>query len=109
MKPKKLTGKSIKVKILVDGNREGWYSLDDIARESTEAEAADTSSDDTLFMFFTSGTTGLPKIVCHSQLSQPFGHLTTASWIGLKVIFITTSHNPDGQSFHGVAFSHHGI
>ncbi|CAI9673207.1 Acetyl-coenzyme A synthetase [Elizabethkingia anophelis] len=80
----KLTGKSIKVKILVDGNREGWYSLDDIARESTEAEAADTSSDDTLFMFFTSGTTGLPKIVCHSQLSQPFGHLTTASWIGLK-------------------------
>ncbi len=58
--------------------------MDDIARESIEAEAADTSSDDTLFMFFTSGTTGLPKIVCHSQLSQPFGHLTTASWIGLK-------------------------
>jgi acetyl-CoA synthetase len=27
----KLIGKNIKVKILVDGNREGWYSLDDIA------------------------------------------------------------------------------
>jgi len=80
----KLIGKNIKVKILVDGNREGWYSLEDIARENTEAEAASTAPDDTLFMFFTSGTTGLPKIVCHSQLSQPFGHLTTASWIGLK-------------------------
>ncbi|WP_407481716.1 acyl-CoA synthetase [Elizabethkingia meningoseptica] len=80
----KLTGKQIKVKILVDGTRDGWYSLDDIAQESTEAEAAETHPDDTLFMFFTSGTTGLPKIVCHTQLSQPFGHLTTASWIGLK-------------------------
>ncbi|MET7038242.1 acyl-CoA synthetase [Elizabethkingia miricola] len=80
----KLTGKSIKVKILVGGKREGWYSPDDIIHESTEAEAADTAADDTLFMFFISGTTGLPKIVCHSQLSQPFGHLTTASWIGLK-------------------------
>lgn len=80
----KLTGKQIKVKILVDGTRDGWYSLNDIAQESTLAEAAETLPDDTLFMFFTSGTTGLPKIVCHTQLSQPFGHLTTASWIGLK-------------------------
>ena len=80
----KLVNKKIKVKILIDGEREGWYTLEDIAKESIIAEAAPTKSDDTLFMFFTSGTTGLPKIICHTQLSQPFGHLTTASWIGLR-------------------------
>ena len=84
--------------------------LDDIARESTEAEAADTSSDDTLFMFFTSGTTGLPKIVCHSQLSQPFGHLTTASWIGLKESDIHYNiSQPGWAKFSWSSFSHHGI
>ena len=55
-----------------------------IHNESAEAEAADTKSDDPLFLFFTSGTTGMPKVVTHTHLSYPFGHLTTASWIGLK-------------------------
>ncbi|NAW50897.1 AMP-binding protein [Elizabethkingia argentiflava] len=80
----KLIGKTIKVKILVDAKRPGWFSLEDISKEVNEAEAASTHSDDTLFMFFTSGTTGLPKIVCHTHLSQAFGHLATASWIGLQ-------------------------
>ena len=35
-------------------------------------------------MFFTSGTTGMPKIVCHTHFSHPVGHLTTACWIGLN-------------------------
>ena len=79
----KISGKKIDVKIICDGTREGWYTLNDVEKESTIAEAARTKSDDTLFMFFTSGTTGMPKIVCHTHFSHPVGHLTTATWIGL--------------------------
>jgi acetyl-CoA synthetase len=55
-----------------------------IDTEEKEAIAADTNKDDDLFWFFTSGTTGMPKVVEHTQASYPLGHLTTAAWIGLK-------------------------
>ncbi|MHC5353638.1 acyl-CoA synthetase [Myroides sp. LJL115] len=76
-------GIEIPVKIIVDGQREGWYSLSEIDNEEDHAKAADTKPDDVLFLFFTSGTTGMPKIVCHTHLSQPLGHLTTSAWIGV--------------------------
>ncbi len=79
-----LLGTTVTVKIIAEGTRAGWYSLDDIEAESTRAEAATTRADDPLFLFFTSGTTGMPKVVIHTHLSYPFGHLTTASWIGLR-------------------------
>ena len=79
-----LSGKKVRVKIIAEGTRDGWYSLDDINNESDEAEAAHTLADDPLFLFFTSGTTGMPKVVTHTHFSYPFGHLTTASWIGLR-------------------------
>lgn len=78
-----VSGSKIPVKIICDGVREGWYTLEDIEKESTEAEAVATKADDILFMFFTSGTTGMPKIVCHTHFSYPVGHLTTTTWIGL--------------------------
>lgn len=74
----------INVKLLLDGEREGWSSFNLINEQSSLAEAADTSKDDDLFWFFTSGTTGMPKVVAHTHASYPLGHLTTASWIGLK-------------------------
>lgn len=80
----KLIGKKIKVKIITEGVREGWEPIDRILAESTEATGARTKSDDDLFYFFTSGTTGMPKVVVHSHFGYPTGHLTTSSWIGLK-------------------------
>lgn len=73
-----------KVKIIADGTREGWISVEEKAKYGAEAEAAHTKADDLLFLFFTSGTTGLPKIVMHTHLSYPFGSLTTSSWVGYK-------------------------
>jgi acetyl-CoA synthetase len=79
-----LSGKSVLIKIIAEGKREGWFCWKDIEKESSHAEAAETNPDDPLFLFFTSGTTGMPKVVTHTHLSYPFGHLTTSSWIGLQ-------------------------
>lgn len=77
-------GKDIPVKILLDENQVGWHHISVIDTASTIATAADTRSDDILFWFFTSGTTGFPKVVAHTHSSYPLGHLSTAAWIGLK-------------------------
>lgn len=79
-----LSGKKVQVKIIAEGTRTGWYTAEDMAQEPAEASAAVTRPDDPLFLFFTSGTTGMPKVVTHTHLSYPLGHLTTASWIGLQ-------------------------
>lgn len=77
-------GRSIPLKLLVGGQRAGWRSFDEVGSQPSVAESAETSPDDPLFLFFTSGTTGMPKVVTHTHLSYPLGHLTTASWIGLQ-------------------------
>lgn len=74
----------VKIKLLLDGERDGWMSYSEIDKEEKEASTADTNKDDDLFWFFTSGTTGMPKVAVHTQSSYPLGHLTTAAWIGLK-------------------------
>lgn len=74
----------IKIKLISEGNRDGWININDLWKESTEAEAADTNSDDDLFYFFTSGTTGMPKIVVHTHYTYPIGGFTTSSWVGMK-------------------------
>jgi len=79
-----LCGKNIPVKIIVNGVRAGWTPWDLILQESELAEAALTRPDDPLFLFFTSGTTGMPKVVTHTHFSYPVGHLTTAAWVGLR-------------------------
>ena len=74
----------VKVRLLLDGEKDGWVSYSVIDKEKKEAIAADTNKGDDLFWFFTSGTTGMPKVAVHTQSSYPLGHLTTAAWIGLK-------------------------
>ena len=69
---------------LVLGKKEGWTSYADLNSESAEAEAAKTKSDDLLFCFFTSGTTGLPKRVGHTAVSYPLGHLSTSVMTGIR-------------------------
>jgi acetyl-CoA synthetase len=43
-----------------------------------------TNADDPLLLYFTSGTTALPKLVEHTHVSYPIGHLSTMYWIGLQ-------------------------
>ena len=44
----------------------------------------ETKADETLLLYFTSGTTARPKLVEHTHTSYPVGHLSTAYWIGLQ-------------------------
>jgi acyl-coenzyme A synthetase/AMP-(fatty) acid ligase len=74
----------IDVKLLLDGERKGWAAFEEIAEEEKTANSADTHKDEDLFWFFTSGTTGMPKVAVHTHSSYPLGHLTTAAWIGLR-------------------------
>jgi acetyl-CoA synthetase len=43
-----------------------------------------TRASDTLLLYFTSGTTAQPKLVEHTHVSYPVGHLSTMYWIGLR-------------------------
>ena len=69
-------------KILVGGEREGWHSFDDeyAIFSSHFARAEDAPcGDDPMLMFFTSGTSGYPKIAAHNY-KYPLGHFITAKY-----------------------------
>ncbi|WP_433802035.1 AMP-binding protein [Actinomycetospora sp. CA-084318] len=64
---------------------EGWQDFASASSESAEFEPdGPTRADDTLLLYFTSGTTSKPKLVQHTHVSYPVGHLSTMYWIGLQ-------------------------
>lgn len=68
--------------IMVNGARGAWHDFDSEFKSFSDVyeRTADTScGDDPLCMFFTSGTTGYPKITMHTH-KYPLGHITTAKY-----------------------------
>ncbi|BAU87015.1 acetyl-coenzyme a synthetase (acetate--coa ligase) protein [Streptomyces laurentii] len=64
---------------------EGWLRYEEAYGAAADfAPDGDTLADDTLVLYFTSGTTSRPKLVEHTHTSYPVGHLATMFWIGLK-------------------------
>jgi acetyl-CoA synthetase len=73
------------LRIAVGEPAEGWLRYGD----STTSDApfspdGPTKADDPLLLYFTSGTTALPKLVEHTHASYPIGHMSTMYWIGLQ-------------------------
>ena len=73
---------TLKHKIIVNGEREGWRDFDDeTSLFSTHFYRTEESpkGDDLMIMYFTSGTTGYPKIAAHS-CKYALGHFHTAKY-----------------------------
>ena len=69
-------------KIIVGADREGWHNFDveyKLFRSIYERKEDTACGNDTMLMFFTSGTTGYPKIAAHS-FKYALGHFITARY-----------------------------
>jgi Acyl-coenzyme A synthetases/AMP-(fatty) acid ligases len=75
---------SLKLKALVGGRSEGWMDFTDELEKASdnfikpEGEVAATNND-IMLLYFTSGTTGMPKMVQHN-FTYPLGHILTAKY-----------------------------
>lgn len=72
----------LKARILVGGSREGWRNFDeeyDLFSSKFERGEDTACGDDLMLMFFTSGTSGYPKIAAHN-FKYPLGHFHTAKY-----------------------------
>lgn len=75
---------TLKIKALVGASKEGWLDLrseldkasDDFKRPTGEDAS---KNNDIMLLYFTSGTTGMPKMVQHN-FTYPLGHIATAKY-----------------------------
>jgi len=61
-----------------------WISYGQSLQARQSVPPAPTRAEELLLLYFTSGTTALPKLVAHTHVSYPVGHLSTMYWLGLK-------------------------
>ena len=74
--------KFLRNKFIVGGQREGWHDFNDEFPLYNNVFLRDEDSacgDDPMLMFFTSGTTGYPKMALHN-FKYPLGHFATANY-----------------------------
>jgi acetyl-CoA synthetase len=72
----------VTLRIIASGSREGWHSFDDeidMFRGTFPRTEDSACGSDPMLMFFTSGTTGYPKIAEHTH-TYPLGHFITAKY-----------------------------
>ena len=70
------------LKFIVNGTREGWRSFDEeykVFSSHYDRPQDAPGGDDPMLMFFTSGTSGYPKIALHTY-KYPLGHFVTAHY-----------------------------
>ena len=81
---------SLEIKMIVNHPREGWRFFDEEMESASEVlERQETKATEPMLMYFSSGTSGYPKMVLHDHLYS-LGHLLTAKhW-----------HNVDPEGIH---------
>ena len=94
----------IKKKFIVKGNRDGWLSFDDeIEKYPNTLDRIESKVGDKMLAFFSSGTTGYPKMVIHAH-DYAAAHLMTAKhWHNLndKSLHLTISETGWGKAMWG--------
>lgn len=77
---------NLKLFISVGGKTlNGWHNLSIGVKQKRKFERPSfvNSNRDTMLIYFTSGTTGIPKMVAHDYL-YPLAHIWTAIWLRIK-------------------------
>ncbi|WP_042500322.1 acyl-CoA synthetase [Thermaerobacter marianensis] len=75
---------SLRVGIVVGGTRPGWIPYEEAVAAAPPDEGEVTRADEPMLIYFTSGTTGYPKMVLHEH-SYPLGHRVTGElWCDLQ-------------------------
>ncbi|MGH8597643.1 MAG: AMP-binding protein [Gammaproteobacteria bacterium] len=75
----------LKVRICVDAARDGWLHYEQaVAAASDRFDAADTAATDDALCYFTSGTTGYPKMAIQPQSYGLAHRITGHYWLDLK-------------------------
>ena len=74
----------LKIKMIAHGKREGWLDFDEEYVKHSDVFERPSAEEgsfgyDPMLMYFTSGTTGYPKIAMHSH-RYPLGHFITAKY-----------------------------
>ena len=79
-----------RARILVGGKREGWHDFnEEMEQASEQLERVETHIHEPMLLYFSSGTSGYPKMVLHDH-SYALGHILTAKhW-----------HNVDPEGLH---------
>jgi len=80
--PLQLTAPTGIIKLIVNGMREGWRSFDEEVKKFSSAYVRPANAPggkDPMLMFFTSGTTGYPKMALHCY-EYALGHFVTAKY-----------------------------
>ncbi len=72
------------VRIAVGEHVRGWTPFAQSLEARASVAPAATHADELLLLYFTSGTTARPKLVAHTHVSYPIGHLSTMYWLGLR-------------------------
>lgn len=85
---------TLKIKCIVNGTRDGWSDFDKRIEDESDVFPRPTGEDEVMIndlalMYFTSGTTGYPKIAAHDG-TYSLGHLVTARYW----------HNIDPEGLH---------
>jgi len=72
--------KDIRNRFIAKGSREGWIDFDaELEAQPDTFDRVPTEIGDPLLLYFTSGTTGYPKMVYHDH-SYPIAHIITAKY-----------------------------
>ena len=75
---------TLKYKAMIEASRDGWFNLSEEMEKASnifERQTSNNSANNSgiMLLYFTSGTTGMPKMVNHN-FTYPLGHILTAKY-----------------------------
>ncbi|MBC8569613.1 AMP-binding protein [Zongyangia hominis] len=94
----------MQAKFVANGEREGWFNFDaEVEKADEHLERVETKVTDYMLLYFTSGTTGYPKMVIHDHY-YALGHIITAKhWHNIHAddVHLTVSETGWGKAVWG--------